>query len=96
MNKLYIILPILFLVGCKTPTIDFVPKTTLELTQPETLVLDDIQFDVKKENDEIFYILDAKNFNSFVFNQEQLQNRIILNERIIREYKNYYENRLNE
>lgn len=96
MNKFLLLSSFILLSACSSTGINLKPRTALNLDKPEPLILQPVEFEIKKSEKETFYILDEKNFSNFMINQESLQNRIILDEMTIKSYIDYYEGTYNE
>ena len=94
MRNLALVLSILLLLnGCsteiKTKTICEKPLP-LNLKSPE-LVLQDVFIDVQSKDNKVYYIFDSENFRKMTENDLEILNAFQAQEKIITEYKKYYE-----
>lgn len=95
MRNLALVLSILLLLnGCSTETIK--TKTVCEkrlplnLETPE-LVLQDVFIDVQSKDNKVYYIFDSENFRKMTENDLEILNAFQAQQKIIYEYKKYYE-----
>lgn len=94
MRYIAIILSLLLLLnGCankiETKTICEKPLP-LNLKAPE-LVLQDVFIDVQTKDNKVYYIFDSENFRKMTENDIEILNVFQAQEKIISEYKKYYE-----
>lgn len=82
-----------FLSGCsntiETKTV-CEKRLPLNLETPE-LVLQDVFIDVQSKDDKVYYIFDSENFRKMTENDLEILNAFQAQEKIITEYKKYYE-----
>lgn len=82
-----------FLSGCsntiETKTVCEKPLP-LDLKAPE-LVLQDVYIDVQTKDNKVYYIFDSENFRKMSENDLEILNVFQAQEKIISEYKKYYE-----
>ena len=97
MRNLALILSILFLLnGCSIFSNKIETKTIcekqlpLDLKAPE-LVLQDVFIDVQTKDNKVYYIFDSENFRKMTENDLEILNVFQAQEKIISEYKKYYE-----
>lgn len=88
-----IISVISFLSGCsntiETKTV-CEKRLPLNLETPE-LVLQDVFIDVQTKDNKVYYIFDSENFRKMTENDLEILNAFQAQEKIIYEYKKYYE-----
>lgn len=86
-------LVISFLSGCsntiETKTV-CEKRLPLNLETPE-LVLQDVFIDVQSKDNKVYYIFDSENFRKMTENDLEILNAFQAQQKIIYEYKKYYE-----
>lgn len=86
-------LVISFLSGCsntiETKTV-CEKRLSLNLEAPK-LVLQDVFIDVQTKNNKVYYIFDSENFRKMTENDLEILNAFQAQQKIIYEYKKYYE-----
>ena len=65
-------------------------RLPLNLESPE-LVLQDVFIDVQSKDNKVYYIFDSENFRKMTENDLEILNAYQAQEKIITEYKKYYE-----
>lgn len=65
-------------------------RLPLNLETPE-LVLQDVFIDVQSKDNKVYYIFDSENFRKMTENDLEILNAYQAQEKIITEYKKYYE-----
>ena len=65
-------------------------RLPLNLETPE-LVLQDVFIDVQTKDNKVYYIFDSENFRKMTENDLEILNVFQAQEKIIHEYKKYYE-----
>lgn len=94
MRNLALVLSILLLLnGCsntiETKTVCEKPLP-LNLKSPE-LVLQDVFINVQSKDNKVYYIFDSENFRKMTENDLEILNAYQVQQKIITEYKKYYE-----
>lgn len=88
-----VIFAISFLSGCsntiETKTV-CEKRLPLNLETPE-LVLQDVFIDVQSKDNKVYYIFDSENFRKMTENDLEILNAFQAQQKIIYEYKKYYE-----
>lgn len=88
-----VIFAISFLSGCsntiETKTV-CEKRLPLNLETPE-LVLQDVFIDVQSKDNKVYYIFDSENFRKMTENDLEILNVVQAQQKIISEYKKYYE-----
>ena len=65
-------------------------RLPLNLETPE-LVLQDVFIDVQSKDNKVYYIFDSENFRKMTENDLEILNAFQAQQKIIHEYKKYYE-----
>ena len=65
-------------------------RLPLNLKEPE-LVLQDVFIDVQSKDNKVYYIFDSENFRKMTENDLEILNAFQAQQKIIYEYKKYYE-----
>lgn len=84
-----VILFVIFLTGCTTSSsIGYtkIDKPTLVIPSMKPIKLNDVKFG----HDGELYTLDDDNFDNLVRNEELIKNRLIIQDKIIKEYRDFY------
>jgi len=83
------------MVGCSHLTVDTqsIERPKLGLTVPSPLELRPTQFKILKYEDKMYFALDTEGYENLSKNTEDIQNRLYVYHNIIKQQKEYYENR---
>lgn len=90
----FILVGFLFLSGC-TKRLETVTapmdRVELNLPMPKPVVLEDIDYSIVEIEGKAFIAMSMKDYRKLADNMEQLQNFILEQKDLLREYQNYYE-----
>lgn len=94
--KMFLVLATCFtLTGCESFKVitEALDRPTLGITQPAPLDLRPVEWRVFNYENTPYYALDSKNYENLSKNTEDIQNRLFLDEEIIKKQESFYENK---